>query len=80
MPATNAIIDRVLASPREQAAALAWADAARAIMADAGMVPLTENKYPVYHSTRTRNCVFSLMSLNCDFNAVWLEGAKSPPP
>jgi peptide/nickel transport system substrate-binding protein len=72
-PQTNALMDQAMAAASDSAAATAWQAVATHIMEDAALVPLAGQKSPIYHSARVRNCVFSLISANCDVTALWLK-------
>jgi peptide/nickel transport system substrate-binding protein len=76
----NRLIDQAQSTASARDAAVFWEQAAMKIMEDAAVIPLTENKYPTYHSTATRGCIFSLLAFNCDITAVWLEGAATVTP
>jgi peptide/nickel transport system substrate-binding protein len=76
-PEVNALMDQAMTAPSEQASLDAWARAATLIMEDAGTVPLIQYKQSIYNSSRLRNCIFSLMSLNCDVTTLWLSGASA---
>lgn len=77
---TNRLIDQALAAPSEAEADRLWQQAATRVIEDAAIIPLTESKYPVYYSSRVRNCIFSLTAFNCDLTVLWLEGAGAPRP
>ena len=53
----------------------AWRAAARLLVEDAALVPLTEQKLPYAKSRRVRGCDWSVMGLNCDLTSVWLADA-----
>jgi ABC-type transport system substrate-binding protein len=70
----EADIDRALTAQTQEESYKAWSDAATKVIEDAAIVPLVEYKSTQYKSSRVRNCVFSLLSLNCDVTALWLQG------
>jgi peptide/nickel transport system substrate-binding protein len=72
----NALIDRALSLPRFEDARRVWGEAARHVMADKAIIPLSENKRVKYQSSRVRNCLLNMWSLNCDMTGVWLKGEK----
>jgi peptide/nickel transport system substrate-binding protein len=76
-PEVNGLIDQALAAATEQESYDFWSQAATRIIEDAGMVPLVQYKQVTYHSSRVRNCIFSLLSLNCDVTQLWLAGATA---
>ena len=76
-PEVNATMDRAMTALSEQESLEAWSQAATLIMEDAGVIPLVQHKQAIYHSSRVRNCVFSLLSLNCDLTQLWLAGAAA---
>jgi hypothetical protein len=39
------------------------------------IIPLNESKQPIYHASRVQNCIFHVLSFNCDVTALWLQGA-----
>jgi len=71
----NRLIDLAFSAPTDSAARHAWQKVATRIIEEAAVVPLVEMKGPVYHSTRTRNCVYMLATAQCDMTALWLKGA-----
>jgi peptide/nickel transport system substrate-binding protein len=73
----NALIDRALALPRFEDARKVWQQAAQQVMQEMAIVPLYETKQVRYHSSRIRNCLLNLWSLNCDMTAVGLRDAST---
>jgi ABC-type transport system substrate-binding protein len=73
----NALIDRAQTAATEQESFDHWAQAGTRVIEDAGMVPLVQYKQVTYHSSRVRNCIFSVISLNCDITNLWLAGARA---
>jgi ABC-type transport system substrate-binding protein len=76
-PQVNQLMDQAMTAPDEQQSFDFWSQAATHIIEDAGMVPLVQYKQVTYHSSRVRNCIFSLFSLNCDITTLWLAGATT---
>jgi peptide/nickel transport system substrate-binding protein len=72
----NRLIDRALATPVFDEAEKLWAEAAARTLQDAAIVPLVEFKAAYYRSSRLRNCIVNMWSLNCDMTAVWLDGDR----
>jgi peptide/nickel transport system substrate-binding protein len=68
-------IDRAAVAPSAELAEQAWRVAARLLLADVALVPLTEQKLPYAQSRRVRNCRWSVLGLNCDLTSVWLADA-----
>ncbi|TDD60719.1 ABC transporter substrate-binding protein, partial [Actinomadura rubrisoli] len=54
-PAVNALVDQALKAKDAGTAAGFWARADRLIMQDAAVVPLMNQKYPIFHSPRVKN-------------------------
>jgi peptide/nickel transport system substrate-binding protein len=71
----NAAIDRATVAPSAELAEQAWRVAARLLLAEVALVPLTEQKLPYAQSRRVRNCRWSVLGLNCDLTSVWLADA-----
>jgi peptide/nickel transport system substrate-binding protein len=72
----NALIDRALSTPAFDEAEKLWAEAAGRILKDGAIVPLVEFKAAYYRSSRIRNCLVNMWSLNCDMTGVWLDGDR----
>jgi ABC-type transport system substrate-binding protein len=73
-PEVNAAIERALTAATQEESEQAWKEAATAVTEDVGVVPLFQTKTVRYKSSRVKNCLMSLWSLNCDFTMVWLAG------
>jgi peptide/nickel transport system substrate-binding protein len=73
--AVNALMDKAIHSLSEAAADTSWALAAKHIIEDATLVPLIQQKIPIYHAARLQNCIYWMPSLNCDITQVWIQGA-----
>lgn len=76
-PEVNRLIDVALSAPTEAEAVAAWQAAAKIVIEDAGIIPLNESKQPIYHAARVQNCIFHVLSFNCDLTALWLQGAAA---
>ncbi len=72
-PEVNALIDKALTATDETVAADAWAEADRAIMADAPVVPLITGKISLYASERMRGTTVNLLFNNVDPTLVWID-------
>lgn len=72
-PEVNALIDKALTATDEAVAADAWAQADRAIMADAPVVPLITGKISLYASERLRGTTVNLLFNNVDPTLVWID-------
>jgi peptide/nickel transport system substrate-binding protein len=72
-PAVNALIDRALQAKSLGEAAQIWARADRLIMQDAAIVPLQNQKYPIFHSSRVKNALYLPTSQAYDLNQVELS-------
>ena len=72
-PAVNALIDKALTATDETVAAESWAEADRAIMADAPVVPLITGKISLYASERMRGTTVNLLFNNVDPTLVWID-------
>jgi ABC-type transport system substrate-binding protein len=72
--AVNALIAKALAAPSTSAAATDWAQADETGVQDAAVVPINVQKWPIYHSSQVKGCVFFANALNCDPTNVWLSG------
>ncbi|MBA8908123.1 ABC transporter substrate-binding protein [Aminobacter ciceronei] len=72
-PAVNALIDKALTATDEAVAAESWAQADRAIMADAPVVPLITGKISLYASERMRGTTVNLLFNNVDPTLVWID-------
>ncbi|MEV5571998.1 ABC transporter substrate-binding protein, partial [Spirillospora sp. NPDC052269] len=72
-PAVNKLIDQALESKNVDAAANSWAQADRQIMQDAAVVPLMNQKYPIYHSSRVKNAMYLPQFQGYDYNLVKLQ-------
>ncbi|MDR7222707.1 ABC transporter substrate-binding protein [Aminobacter aminovorans] len=72
-PAVNALIDKALTATDEAVAAESWAEADRAIMADAPVVPLITGKISLYASERMRGTTVNLLFNNVDPTLVWID-------
>jgi ABC-type transport system substrate-binding protein len=72
--AVNALIAKALASPTTSAAAVYWAQADETAIKDAAVVPVNVQKWPIYHSSQVKGCLFFAEALNCDPTNVWLSG------
>jgi peptide/nickel transport system substrate-binding protein len=72
-PTVNALIDRALRAKSLGEAAGIWARADRLIMRDAAIVPLQNQKYPIFHSARVSNALFLPTSRAYDLNQVTLS-------
>ena len=73
----NRAIDRALITPRYEDAEKFWAEAVGRVLKDSAIIPLYETKMVRYHSSRIRNCLLNMWSLNCDFTGLWLKDASS---
>jgi peptide/nickel transport system substrate-binding protein len=73
-PVVNAAIERALTAATQEESERAWQEAATTVTEDVGVVPLFQTKTVRYKSSRVKNCLMSLWSLNCDFTMVWLAG------
>lgn len=71
--AVNALIDKALTATDEAVAAESWAEADRAIMADAPVVPLITGKISLYASERMRGTTVNLLFNNVDPTLVWID-------
>ncbi len=69
----NSFIDQALSASSQSQAATYWQDAAKQVMKDAAFVPIGAQKVPIYHSSRVKNCEFSVWTENCDVTNVWLS-------
>jgi peptide/nickel transport system substrate-binding protein len=72
-PEVNALIDKALTATDETVVADAWAEADRAIMADAPVVPLITGKISLYASERMRGTTVNLLFNNVDPTLVWID-------
>lgn len=72
-PAVNALIDKALQAKTLGEAAADWAGCDRLIMQDAVIVPLMNQKYPIFHSSRVRNALYLPASQAFDLNQVKLS-------
>jgi peptide/nickel transport system substrate-binding protein len=72
-PAVNALIDKALTATDTAVAAESWAEADRAIMADAPVVPLITGKISLYASERLRGTTVNLLFNNVDPTLVWID-------
>jgi ABC-type transport system substrate-binding protein len=72
--AVNALIAKALAAPSTAAAATYWAQADETGVKDAAVVPINVQKWPIYHSSQVKGCIFFANALNCDPTNVWLSG------
>jgi peptide/nickel transport system substrate-binding protein len=72
--AVNALIAKALAAPTTSAAATYWAQADETGVKNAAVVPINVQKWPIYHSSQVKGCLFFANALNCDPTNVWLSG------
>ncbi|HTW02355.1 MAG TPA: ABC transporter substrate-binding protein [Streptosporangiaceae bacterium] len=72
--AVNALIAKALAAPSTAAASTYWAQADETGVEDAAVVPINVQKWPIYHSSQVKGCIFFANALNCDPTNVWLSG------
>jgi ABC-type transport system substrate-binding protein len=79
-PAVDRAIDRASAAPTVDAAALGWQAVARLLMDEVASIPLVVKKVAYMHSSRVRNCTWSVVGTNCDLTALWLADATARPP
>ena len=70
---TNRLVPKALTSTSPAQAEARWRQANAQIMKDAATVPVEIQKWPVFHSSKVQNCLFSLLSINCDVTQVWLK-------
>lgn len=72
-PKVNALIDQALKAKDANAAAGFWAQADKQIMQDAAVVPLMNQKYPIFHSSRVKNAQYLPQYQAYDLNQVKLS-------
>ncbi len=70
---TNRLVAKALTSTSPAQAEAQWRQANAQLMKDAATVPVEIQKWPVFHSSKVQNCLFSLLSINCDVTQVWLK-------
>ncbi|MEU5880801.1 ABC transporter substrate-binding protein [Spirillospora sp. NPDC047279] len=71
--AVNALIDKALEAPSEDDAAKSWAEVDKLIMRDAAVVPFMNQKYPIFHSSRTSNALYLPQFQSYDFGQIKLS-------
>jgi ABC-type transport system substrate-binding protein len=71
----NSDIDKALAAATPEEAGQFWHEADLQVMKDAVVVPILNQKTPVFHSSRVRNFIFLPSSQQGDITNVWLSGA-----
>ncbi len=69
-PAVNRLIDHALDAPDVAAASGYWAQADHRIMEDAAVVPLINQRTPIFHSTRVENLRYLPQYRGYDLNQV----------
>jgi ABC-type transport system substrate-binding protein len=74
-PKVDALIDKALATQDQKAAAVLWHQADLQVMRDAAIVPIQTQQWPLFHSSRVRNAIYSPFSENFDVTNVWLSGS-----
>jgi peptide/nickel transport system substrate-binding protein len=70
---TNQLIDRALQALTDTEAAEYWHRADRKVMADAPIVPLLAQRYPVYRADRVRNARYLPAIQAFEYSQVWLD-------
>jgi peptide/nickel transport system substrate-binding protein len=71
---TNRLVAKALTATSPAEATRYWRQTNAQLMKDAAAVPVEIQKWPVFHSSKVQNCLFSLLSINCDVTHVWLKG------
>ncbi|MEV4258171.1 ABC transporter substrate-binding protein, partial [Spirillospora sp. NPDC049652] len=72
-PTVNKLIDQALEAKDVNAAANSWAQADRQIMQDAAVVPLMNQKYPIFHSSRVKNAKYLPQFQGYDYGLIKLQ-------
>ncbi|MFB4302790.1 ABC transporter substrate-binding protein [Actinomadura sp. NTSP31] len=72
-PKVNSLIDQALKAKDVNTAAGFWAQADRQIMQDAAVVPLMNQKYPIFHSSRVKNALYLPQYQAYDLNQMKLS-------
>lgn len=72
-PVVNKLIDQALTAKDVNAAANSWAQADRQIMQDAAVVPLMNQKYPIFHSSRVKNAKYLPQFQGYDYSLIKLQ-------
>lgn len=72
-PAVNKLIDQALEAKDAGAAAGFWAQADKQIMQDAAVVPLMNQKYPIFHSSRVKNAKYIPQFQGYDYGLIKLS-------
>jgi peptide/nickel transport system substrate-binding protein len=71
--ATSDLITKALTATSLSAAATYWHEADMQVMADAVIVPFTNQNTPQYHSTRVKNAIWSWTNQLYDPTQLWLS-------
>src|SRR5262249_1156769 len=79
-PTANKLIDQALTAKTAAQAAKFWQQANAFLMKDVANVPINQQKWPLFHSSRVQNCPFFLVPLGCDPTNVWLQGPNAGGP
>ncbi|MFC5187373.1 ABC transporter substrate-binding protein [Actinomadura harenae] len=72
-PAVNKLIDQALEATNVDTAANSWAQADRQIMQDAAVVPLMNQKYPIFHSSRVKNAKYLPQFQGYDYSLIKVQ-------
>jgi peptide/nickel transport system substrate-binding protein len=72
-PDANRLIDAALQAVTDEQAAAHWHEADQKIMADAPVIPLLAQRYPLYRSERVRNALYLPALQSFDYSQIWLD-------
>lgn len=71
----NNAVTSALSAPSTAAAVKCWQLADSTAMKDVAMVPVVDQKWPIFHSAAVKGCNLYWVGLNCDPTNVWLSNS-----
>jgi len=74
-PVVNNAVKSALSASSTAAAVKYWQLADSTAMKDAAMVPVVDQKWPIFHSAAVKGCNLYWVGLNCDPTNVWLSNS-----